>query len=74
LSSGLVLDRRTRMMYDARHVFINGEAFRAGGLDAQLLRRLSDQRRLAAADVARLSAEACATLQEWAAAGWLRGE
>ena len=27
----LVLDRRTRMMYDARHVFINGESLRAAG-------------------------------------------
>jgi 50S ribosomal protein L16 3-hydroxylase len=74
LSAGLVLDRRTRMMYDARHVFINGEAFRAGGLDARLLQRLSDQRRLAAEDVARFSADARATLQEWAAAGWLQEE
>jgi 50S ribosomal protein L16 3-hydroxylase len=72
LSAGLALDRRTRMMYDARHVFINGEAFRAGGLDARLLRRLSDRRRLAAADVARFSAGARATLLEWAAAGWLQ--
>jgi len=73
LSAGLALDRRTRMMYDARHVFINGEAFRAGGLDARLLRRLSDQRRLAVADMAGFSADARATLQEWAAAGWLQG-
>ena len=29
------LDRRTRMMYDARHVFINGESYRASGRDAQ---------------------------------------
>jgi len=72
LSAGLVLDRRTRMMYDARHVFINGEAFRASGLDARLLRRLSDRRRLAAADVARFSADARATLREWTAAGWLQ--
>jgi 50S ribosomal protein L16 3-hydroxylase len=69
---GLVLDRRTRMMYDDRHVFINGEAFSAGGLDARLLRRLSDERRLAEAEVARLSTDARATLLEWAAAGWLQ--
>ena len=24
------LDRRTRMMYDAQHIFINGESYRAG--------------------------------------------
>jgi 50S ribosomal protein L16 3-hydroxylase len=71
LSRGLRLDRRTRMMYDAQHLFINGEAFRAGGRDAMLLRRLADRRGLAAVEVARLSTQARATLDEWAAAGWL---
>jgi len=71
--AGLELDRRTRMMYDDGHVFINGEAFRAAGLDARLLRRLADQRRLTAADVARFSGGARATLQDWADAGWLQG-
>ncbi|MCU0920525.1 MAG: cupin domain-containing protein [Burkholderiaceae bacterium] len=73
LSGGLALDRRTRMMYDARHVFINGECFRAGGLDARLLRQLADRRRLTAAEVGRLSADARATVHEWADAGWLQG-
>jgi len=72
LARGMVLDRRTRMMYDARHVFINGESFRAGGSDLRLLRRLSDRRCLEAGDVARLSAEARATLHDWAQAGWLQ--
>lgn len=71
LSRGLKLDRRTRMMYDARHLFINGEAFRAGGRDATLLRRLADHRGLGAAEVKGLSSQARATLDEWAAAGWL---
>jgi len=73
LTGGLVLDRRTRMMYDKRHVFINGESFRAGGRDARLLRQLSDRRSLTAADVAGLSADARATLDDWADAGWLQG-
>jgi 50S ribosomal protein L16 3-hydroxylase len=34
IDAGVRLDARTRMMYDAQHVFINGEAFRAGGRDA----------------------------------------
>ena len=38
----------------------------------RLLRRLSDQRQLAAADLAGFSADARATLQDWAAAGWLQ--
>jgi 50S ribosomal protein L16 3-hydroxylase len=73
LSGGLVLDRRTRMMYDTRHVFINGESFRAGGLDARLLRQLADRRGLDAAEVASFSADARATLDDWADAGWLQG-
>jgi len=68
---GLVLDRRTRMMYDVRHLFVNGESFEVGGRDAQLLRRLADRRQLEAAQRARLSAQARATLDEWLEAGWL---
>lgn len=68
---GLAADRRTRMAYDAAHVFINGESFRAGGRDARLIRRLCDQRRLDARDVLRLSAEARGLVGEWTQAGWL---
>ena len=73
LSGGLRLHRRTRMMYDTRHVYINGESFRAGGRDARLLHGLADRRTLAAGDWRQLSAEARLTLEEWAAAGWLEG-
>jgi 50S ribosomal protein L16 3-hydroxylase len=68
----LRLDRRSRMMYDDRHVYINGEAFRAGGRDAHLMRRLADQRRLEMPDVARASQDALALLCDWTEAGWLR--
>jgi hypothetical protein len=40
----VVLDRRTRMMYDAKHIFINGESYLAGGRDATLMRKLADTR------------------------------
>jgi 50S ribosomal protein L16 3-hydroxylase len=39
----VVLDRRTRMMYDAKHIFIN-ESYLAGGRDATLMRKLADTR------------------------------
>ena len=65
------LDRRTRMMYDKRHVFINGESLHAGGADARLMRALADERRLTAAQVQRASADARALLQDWFEAGWL---
>jgi 50S ribosomal protein L16 3-hydroxylase len=67
----LALDRRTRMMYDARHIFINGESFRAGGADAKLMQRLADQRALDSKSVARASTGAQALLQDWYEAGWL---
>ncbi|MEZ5705641.1 MAG: cupin domain-containing protein [Burkholderiaceae bacterium] len=66
------LDRRTRMMYDAHHVFINGESFRAGGSDARLMRRLADQRSLDSRSVAKASQGARALLQDWYEAGWIR--
>jgi 50S ribosomal protein L16 3-hydroxylase len=66
----LVLDRRTRMMHDADHVFVNGESWRASGRDAVLMRRLADGRRLEAAETARASAGARALLLSWCEAGW----
>ncbi|MDB5947840.1 MAG: hypothetical protein JWQ33_2866 [Ramlibacter sp.] len=67
----LTLDRRSRMMHDAQHVFLNGESWRASGRDAALMRRLADQRQLGAADVARASAGAVGLLRDWCADGWL---
>jgi 50S ribosomal protein L16 3-hydroxylase len=72
-SESIRLDRRTKMMFDARHIFINGESFRAGGRDATLMRRLADERALTLKDVGRVSAEARALLQTWCEAGWLHG-
>jgi 50S ribosomal protein L16 3-hydroxylase len=68
------LDRRTRMIYDRRHVFINGEAFRAGGRDATLMRRLADRRTLDAPRMASLSAGARELIDQWARAGWLHAD
>lgn len=68
---GACLDRRSRMMYDAERVYLNGESFRAGGKDARLMRTLADARRLSAAEVKALSPAARALLDEWACDGWL---
>ena len=67
----VVLDQRTRMLYDEQHVFINGQAFEAGGRDARLMHELADRRRLAASGRRRLSAGAQALLAQWLADGWL---
>jgi 50S ribosomal protein L16 3-hydroxylase len=64
------LDRRSRMMYDAHHVFINGESYRASGPDAILMRTLADQRCLQPAQLARASEGARALLRSWCKAGW----
>ena len=68
--AGLRLDRRTRMMYDDRHVFINGESFNAAGRDARLMHDLADARRLTAPQCLRLSADAQAVVADWVAQGW----
>jgi 50S ribosomal protein L16 3-hydroxylase len=70
---GVRLDRRSRMMYDAKHVFINGESFRAAGSDAKRMRQLADTRELTASDVAKLSEAARALLTQWGEDGWLYG-
>lgn len=73
LADAVRLDRRTKMMFDENHIFINGEGFRASGRDATLMRRLADERALSRQDLARTSAGARALLQGWYEAGWLHG-
>ena len=65
------LDRRTRMMYDDKHIFINGESFRAAGTDAKLMRILANDRQLESKDALRLSASARELLTQWCEDGWL---
>ena len=68
--AGLRLDRRTRMMYDERPVFINGESFNAAGRDARIMCELADARRLTAAQCRRLSTDAQSVVADWVAQGW----
>jgi 50S ribosomal protein L16 3-hydroxylase len=68
---GVRLDARTRMLYDDRHVYVNGESWRAAGRDAGLLHTLADRRRLSAAERARFSAGARAILDDWLDDGWV---
>jgi 50S ribosomal protein L16 3-hydroxylase len=65
------LDRRSKMMYDAQHIFLNGESWRAAGKDAVLMRQLANQRCLSAEDLAKASADAVSLLLEWCDDGWL---
>ena len=68
------LDPRTRMLHDGKHVFINGEAWRAAGKDAALMKRLADRRALDAGELAAASEAARELLQSWCEAGWLHAE
>lgn len=70
----VALDRRTRMLYDTRHIYINGESFRAGGADAALMRKLADRRALGPRELARASEGALALLAEWCEAGWVHAD
>jgi 50S ribosomal protein L16 3-hydroxylase len=65
------LDRRSKMMYDDHHIFLNGESWRAAGKDAALMRQLANDRGLSATDLAKASPEAISLLMEWCDDGWL---
>jgi len=71
LPGAVRLDRRTRMMFDDHHIFINGEAYRAAGADARVLRQLANERQLDARTVQRASP----VVHDWLAqahdSGWL---
>lgn len=66
------LDRRTKMLFDAKHIFINGESFKAAGQDAKLLRKLANDKFLPSAHAAQLSENAAELIQAWWEEGWWR--
>jgi 50S ribosomal protein L16 3-hydroxylase len=59
-------------MYDAQHVFINGESFKVGGRDARTLRILADDRCISGSKFKTLSTDAQEALKDWASEGWLQ--
>ena len=71
---GLKLDRRTKMLVDDKHVFINGESFKATGRDAVLLKQFANDRCLDAAALTRASVGAKSILQNWLTSGWIHKE
>lgn len=64
----LQLDRRTRMLYSGREIYINGEPAEVPA--SRSLRQLADQRSLECAEYQLSPAERVA-LQSWWQAGWL---
>ncbi len=69
-TQGLQLDLKSRMLFDCRNIFINGEAVAVAAGDAGALRKLADDRRLAAG--AHVSRAVLAHLQRWYEAGYLQ--
>jgi 50S ribosomal protein L16 3-hydroxylase len=69
---GLRLHPCTRMLYDERHVFINGECLLASGRDARLMRQLADTRRLEGRSIQGASEQARQMLMQWLEDGWLQ--
>jgi 50S ribosomal protein L16 3-hydroxylase len=70
----LQLSRATRMSYDTKHVFINGQSFRCTGADMKILKQLADQRQLSAAHFTSASENLISALGEFAKEGWLHGQ
>lgn len=68
--AGVVLDAKTRMMYDDHCIYANGESWRAAGADARVLRELADKRCLSAAKVAKVSESLRGLLDQWVDDGW----
>jgi 50S ribosomal protein L16 3-hydroxylase len=69
---GVQLDRRSQMLYDRAHIYLNGESWRAAGEDARWMRRLADQRQLSADELTQTSSQVRDLLTDWLSAGWLR--
>jgi 50S ribosomal protein L16 3-hydroxylase len=69
---GVVLDRRSRIAWRGRRIFLNGESFDSAGASARL-RELADARRLAPSALAAFDAGSplAMRLHAWLAAGWL---
>ncbi len=70
----ITLHPATRMSYDAKHMFINGQSFKCAGADAKVLRKLADQRNISATELIAGSAALMPAMEEFAKEGWLYGE
>jgi 50S ribosomal protein L16 3-hydroxylase len=68
---GATLAAATRMLYDDKRVYVNGESWRAAGADMRLLQCLADRRTLSAAEVSNASKEVRELLDQFSEDGWL---
>ena len=68
---GLVLDRRTQLLFDATHLFINGAALAFPATGTPALKALANARALASQEVAGLPAATGTILYNWYRDGYL---
>ncbi|HJV03118.1 MAG TPA: cupin domain-containing protein [Burkholderiaceae bacterium] len=68
---GLVLSRKTQMLYRGKHVFINGESFAIGRADKVTLEALANQRALDGSAIASASDDVMDALYTWYQDGWI---
>jgi 50S ribosomal protein L16 3-hydroxylase len=71
LRNGVRLDRKTKMLYDDKCVYVNGESWRCAGADAKTLRHLANTKSLESRHVQLAGESLLALLQDWQEAGWL---
>jgi 50S ribosomal protein L16 3-hydroxylase len=70
----IVLHPATRMSFDAKHMFINGQSFQCAGKDAKLLRKLANERQIDAHELRAGSPALMPAIGEFAKEGWLHGQ
>ena len=59
------------MLYQAKHIFINGESFSVGKVDKQTLSQLANQRNLSADEMTKASDDVMEAFCIWYEDGWL---
>jgi 50S ribosomal protein L16 3-hydroxylase len=70
MKKGLVLSRKTQMLYRGKNVFINGESFGVGKADKATLEALANNRRLEPEEFAAASDDVLEALYTWYQDGW----
>lgn len=71
LKNGVSLALKTQMLYQGKHIFINGESFKVGREDKLVLNKLANQRHLDAKDMAEASDDVLEAFCIWYEDGWL---
>ncbi|MET0321278.1 MAG: cupin domain-containing protein [Duganella sp.] len=71
MKKGLVLSRKTQMLYRGKNVFINGVSFGVNRADKTTLELLANQRALTGEQFARASDDVLEALYTWYQDGWI---